>query len=352
MRPVAPLSPPRAKPTRTLPLAVRVQPFAKELLRSFLARTANVSGIPYSRLIAELGLSTKRATAPWVGVDMTRREAAIVGALLRHEPDTILALQLPTHQSPNPEKVKHPQRYRACGECQTEHGAWFRWNADPLHIICPLHRTLFHSEGPQHQKLRNDKALTQRIAWPAYAKELSAELNDLYALQNLLLVFRREHPQVVKMFTKVLVAYQRAAQQTPNSEQLAFITERGHAVLRTHNRLADIDAKRHRITSSESIWASVEDTVAIFPAAAVFILEAKVRNAHQGYHELIEDLQDLAQSQAINTSSAEPYESDMVLGGPSALYDLDQLYKEWVQLAHTTPDLLELFNSSDFPHVA
>ena len=352
MRPVAPPNPPRTKPTRTLPLAVRLQPFEKELFRSFLARTANVSGIPYRTLIADLGLNTKQATAPWVGVEMTRSEAAIVGALLRHEPDTILSLQLPVHRASNPTKVKHPQRYRACGECQTEHGAWFRWNVDPLHIICPLHRTLFHSEGPQQQQLRSDKTLSQRIAWPAYAKELSAELNDLFALQNLLLAFRREHPQIAKMFTKVLVAYQRAVRQTPNSEQLAFITEPGHAVLRTHNRLANIDAKRNRITISESIWASVEDTVAIFPAAAVFILEAQVRNAHQGYHELLEDLQDLAQSQAINTSSADPYESDMVLGGPSALYDLDQLYKEWVLLAHTTPDLRDLFHSSDFPQAA
>ena len=352
MTPAAPLNQPRTKPTRTLPLAARVQPFEKELFRSFLARTANKSGIPYRTLIAELGLNAKQTTAPWVGVEMTRREATIIGGLLRHEPDTILALQLPVHQAPNPTKVKHPQRYRACGECQIEHGAWFRWNADPLHIICPIHRTLFHSEGPHQQQLRNDKALTQQIGWPAHTQQTSVELDDLYALQNLLLVFRREHPQIAKMFTKVLVAYQRAARQTPDSEQLSFITETGHTVLDKHDRLEDIDAKRDRITTSESIWASVEDTTAIFPAAAVFILEAKVKNIHSGYHELLEDLQDLAQSQAINTSSAAPYENDMILGGPSALYDLDKLYQEWVRYARTTPDLLDLFNSTDFPQAA
>lgn len=79
--------------------------------------------------------------------------------------------------------------------------------------------------------------------------------------------------------------------------------------------------------------ASVEDTVAIFPAATTFILEAVVDNQPHGYHELVEDLQDLAQTKAINTTSASNYEG-AVISGPSELYELDRYYEKWVLEAH------------------
>lgn len=72
----------------------------------------------------------------------------------------------------------------------------------------------------------------------------------------------------------------------------------------------------------------------------------------QGYYELLEDLKDLAQIEAINTTSADQYEGDLIIGGPSALYELDRLYNHWTTTAHAAPDLFEMFNPTGLPQAA
>ena len=317
------------------PLMVRLEPQPRELFRSFLARTGRACETSYPRMLQRLGITSNGATSSpaWLGVTLTNAEAEALGKVLRHEPQTLLDLQLPIHRAPNPAKVKHPQRYRACADCQNQHGAWMRWNADPLRIICPIHTTLFRSEGPNRQKLRNDQPFKERNNWTTENEGLNKTIHDFFALQELLRHHRLQHPKIVRMFTKILIAYQRAATQTPDSEQLAFITEKGKNALAEKGNAKDLDELRERVSTTQSIWASVEDTVAIFPAAATFILEAVLNGRPHGYNELVEDLKDLAQTESINTSSAAAYE-DAVISGPSDLYELDHYYDKWVLEAH------------------
>ena len=175
------------------------------------------------------------------------------------------------------------------------------------------------TEAPQRQPFK------ERNNWTTENEGLNKTIHDFFALQELLRHHRLQHSKIVRMFTKILIAYQRAATQTPDSEQLAFITEKGKNALAEKGNAKDLDELRERVSTTQSIWASVEDTVAIFPAAATFILEAVLNGRPHGYNELVEDLKDLAQTESINTSSAAAYE-DAVISGPSDLYELDHYY--------------------------
>lgn len=319
---------PRLHPASDTPLMSRIEPLPWELFRSFLARTASEAEIPYYTFLERLGIPATTSTPAWVGVDLSNDEAELIAPILRHDAETLRALQLRTTSTDHSNETKHPTRYRACPECQTEHGAWMRWNVDPLHIVCPFHRTLLHSEGPEGQQLRNDRPFTQAIDWSDVAQSSSEDLDEFGDLQELLRHHRVESPEIDAMFERVLIAYLGAVEAAPESAQLVFITNKGRAALDHLNRSDDRTDIRRRVAATKSIWASVEDTAAVFPTAAAFILEAVVSGNPSGYHELLNDLNDLSPQQPNAPKSSR-------LPGPSTLYELDKHYEKWLNAARS-----------------
>lgn len=130
------------------------------------------------------------------------------------------------------------------------------------------------------------------------------------------------------MFERVLIGYLGAVEAAPDSAQLGFITDKGRTALDHLNRSNYRTDIRRRVATTKSIWASVEDTTAIFPAATVFILEAVVADDPSGYHELLNDLNDLSPKQhSAHTGS--------LRSGRSTLYEFDELYEKWVTSARS-----------------
>ena len=307
MNDAEPLEPPRLKPTRTSPLPAKLTPLPDELFRSFLARTARANKIPYYLFLNELGIEVGKKTPQWIGVDLTTEEAELIAPILRHHPEVLLDMQLPFELSSEYQEAYHPTRYRACAECQVETGAWMRWNADPLYVVCPIHKTLLWNESPSQHRLWHDSVFAQsnQGEWRKFTAKTGTELEKLTELQTLggemrFMVNRTFEAR----FAELLVAYRRAVDNNPDNSHLAAFSGKGWNILDANKRERTDEEQQKRVTTGESIWSRVEDAIAIYPTAIPVIIEAQATDNSDTYVDERSKLFELGEDKLIQTNSA------------------------------------------------
>ena len=304
-----PLDPPRLHPTRTLPFPAKLTPQRDELFRSFLARTARANKIPYYLFLNELGIDATSKTPQWVGVSLTTEEAELIAPILRHDPEVLLDMQLPFHLASDLQQSHHPTRYRACAECQVEHGAWMRWNADALYIVCPIHETLLWNEGPSQQRLNHDSVFAQsdQGEWRQFSAQTNDGLQELARLQTLAGPKRFFRRSFEVRFTELVVAYRRAMNKQPNDPQLALFFQEGWNILAANKRDRTDQEQQDRVTTGESIWTRVEDAIAIYKTAIPLLIEVEDSGDSSAYDETFAALFGLGEDKTIQTNSAARY---------------------------------------------
>lgn len=300
------LEEPRLNPNRTLPFPAKLTPQRDELFRSFLARTARANKIPYYLFLNELGIDAKSKTPQWVGVNLTAEEAELIAPILRQDAQALLDMQLQFELSGRWQQAYHPTRYRACAECQVEHGAWMRWNADPLYILCPIHKTLLWNEGPSQQRLNHDSVFAQsnQGEWRRLCARTSADLEKLAEVQTDAGRLRFFDLHIEVRFTELLVAYRRAVNAQPDNPQLIAFSEPGWKILDAHNRDRTDQEQQDRVTTGESIWTRVEDAIAIYPTAAPLLIDAQQTGDTDTYDDTFATLFELGDGKTIQTNSA------------------------------------------------
>ena len=330
----SPYDPAPINPTRALPVLARHQPFPNELFRSLLARTARSSSTPYREFIAQLGLASKGRTSAWVGVELPNSQADTLAVLLRHTPETLQEMQLPFDRASDSQEWYHPTRYRACAECQVEHGAWMRWSADALYVVCPIHKTLLWSEFPEHKRLQQDAIFqtNPEEIWGPFVAEPCDKTLELAELQERLgkRRFFAGHNIEVR-FAEMVVGYRRAVSQSPKHPTLAKFAGDGWAVLEAHDRRVTDVEQQDRVASGESIWTRVEDAIAIYPTAVRLIIEAHINGDSEAYESMRRSIFELGEDKRIQTNSAARFHSAVFVEDHLDSGDARRTSEEWAE---------------------
>lgn len=294
-------------PTRFRPVLARFDPLPNELFRSLLARTAKASSTGYREFIQQLGFSSKGATPSWVGIDWPDEQAEIIGALLRHSPETLQLMRIPFHRGKPSQEPAHPTRYRACAECQVEHGGWMRWNADPFYVVCPIHKTLLWNERPDGKQLKGDSIFSadQEDVWGPYVTEPNELTRSLARIQSHFGQCRFfAYCNFEVRFTEMVVSYRRALNAEPKNPAIAKVASEGWEILEACGRERSDREQQGRITTGESIWTRVEDAIAIYPVAVPEILRTRAYESTVEYDEMSESLKQIGEKKRIQTNSA------------------------------------------------
>ena len=266
-----------------------------------------MSSTSYPQLLRELGvLGSTDAPLPWLGVEIRDNEAEILGSLLRHQPETIKNTQLPVERSPTPAKVTHPNRYRACAECQIKDGGWRRWNADPLHVVCPIHQTLMWDEGPHQQRLGGRGFFNNAHTWDWERVPTQTPIPQLAKLQTQLRQERRVNHDIEQLFARLITAHRRAIAHSPEAPELAEWNTEGRSILKAANRKLSDSEQRERLTQKASIWSGVEDLVSIFPTAVPAVI-AEAQGQRSDYETMLDDFHELGPMKPMHNASVATY---------------------------------------------
>ena len=210
----------------------RIRPVDKELLRSYFARIAEANCVtPLELLYAIQPTPAEHKTFPiCFGVVADEEYATQLAKTLRCTPEEILSCLLRQRDGIAFNAKWHPQRLRACAECQTTDKAWRRWNADPLCVVCPIHHTLLWDTNPDDYT--NSVALLLRNKQQNWRERLRQPSPKLFELQEQLVDIRKaamyRDPEVgpTKVVYQIAWLYRKALNMLQADEESGFTTNR------------------------------------------------------------------------------------------------------------------------------
>lgn len=172
-------------------LPARIQPVEHELLRSYFARIAEANCVTTRELLKAIqpDPAEHRTFPSDFGVVIDEEYATQLADTLRCHSEEIVSCLLRERDGVDFSSDGHPYRLRACAECQVTDGAWRRWNADPLCIVCPIHHTMLWDTSPDGQT--NTVVLLLRAKKADWRGRLGKPSPRLFQLQEELLNLRK-----------------------------------------------------------------------------------------------------------------------------------------------------------------
>ena len=258
----------------------RTLPVDKELLRSYFVRIARENCCTPRELLRFLQPTpAEYATIfpTYFGVFMDADYAEQLAQALRCTSEEIYSCLLRQDHINTHMNSHHPSILRACAECQTEDGAWRRWNGDPLYAICPIHKTLLWDLSPENRMI-NVKVFLRNSPITGWDSQCGFETSEkLAALQNQLVTLRKAAMESESDTSPTAMLYQiawlyrktlnMAAEQGGESERqtsaLRKTAEEGWEELKRIER----EPKPKPTTKEFQAKFSAEDIAAVLPKA-------------------------------------------------------------------------------------